>query len=110
MGKVDFETFAASQNAIRDYIYFRLENDTMHDARILISSMGETKYSGILKVIAKIETNNSSVDIFGDPQFEQDYFLSYNNEYQVFTFINGTLLIKCTDKWGNQIEIDITGI
>ena len=34
----------------------------------------------------------------------------YTNEYQIFTFINGTLLIKGVDIWGNPIEIDITSV
>ena len=66
----------------------------MHEARVLVSSMGKTRYNDILKVVPRIETNNSSIDIIGDTQFERDYYGKYTNEYQIFTFINGTLLIK----------------
>ncbi len=82
----------------------------MHDARVLVSSMGKTWYNGILKVIPRIETNNSSIDIIGDAQFEWDYYGKYTNEYQIFTFVNETLLIKGVDRWGNPIEIDITSV
>ena len=79
-------------------------------ARVLVTSMGETRYNDILKIVPRIETNNSSIDIIGDAQFERDYYEKYTNEYHVFTFINGTLLIKGVDRWGNPIEIDITSV
>ena len=107
---VDVSTFANSQCAIREYMHFKLENEYMHEARVLVSSMGKTRYNDILKVVPRIETNNSSIDIIGDAQFELDYYGKYTNEYQIFTLINGTLLIKGVDRWGNPIEIDITSV
>ncbi len=108
--KVASEVFADSQDAIRDYMHFKDGNDYMHEARVLVSSRGKNQYNSILKVIPGIETNNSFVDIIGDTQFERDYYGKYTNEYQKFTFINGTLLIKGEDIWGNPIEIDITSV
>ncbi len=61
-------------------------------------------------MVPRIETNNSFVNIIGDAQFDRDYYGKYTNEYQKFTFINGTLLIKGEDRWGNPIEIDITSV
>ena len=111
MGKrIGFEEFVDSQYAIRDYMNFKDGNDYMHEARVLVSSKGKTKYSNILKVVARIETNNSFIDIIGDAQFDRDYYTKYTNDYQKFTFINGTLLIKGEDRWGNPIEIDITNV
>ena len=111
MGKrIDFKEFVDSQYAIRDYMHSKVGNDYMHEARVLVSSRGETKYSSILKVVPSIETNNSFVNIIGDAQFDQDYYIKYTNEYQKFAFINGALLIKGEDRWGNPIEIDITSV
>ena len=111
MGKrVDVETFAASQYAIRNYMHSKNGNDYMHEARVLVSSMGKTKYNSILKVIQRIETNNSSINIIGDARFERDFYGKYTNEYQTFAFINDTLLIRGEDRWGNPIEIDITSV
>ena len=39
--RVDVNTFANSQCAIRDYMRFKLENEYMHEARVLVSSMGK---------------------------------------------------------------------
>lgn len=72
--RVDVSTFANSQCAIREYMHFKLENEYMHEARVLVSSMGKTRYNDILKVVPRIETNNSSIDIIGDAQFELDYY------------------------------------
>ena len=100
MGKrVDVETFAASQYAIRNYMHSKIGNDYMHEARVLVSSMGKTKYNSILKVIPRIETNNSSINIIGDARFERDFYGKYT-----------TLLIRGEDRWGNPIEIDITSV
>ena len=111
MGKrLDFDTFANSQYAIGEYMRWKKENYYMHEARILVSSKGKMQYNGILKVIPRIETNNSFIDIIGDFQFEQNYYSKYTNEYQKFSFLNGTLLIECEDRWGNHIEIDITSV
>ena len=108
--KVDYNKSSDSQHAIRDYIQYKTGHDDMHKARVLISSKGRAMYNGILDIIPSIETNSSFVRIIGDAQFESDYYEKYTNEYQLFTFIQGTLLIKCEDRWGNPIEIDITGI
>lgn len=111
MGKrIDFEEFADSQLAIRDYMHFKAGNDYMHEARVLVSSRGKTEYNSILKVVPKIETNNSFVDIIGDAKFDRYYYTKYTNEYQKFAFVSGTLLIKGEDRWGNPIEIDITSV
>lgn len=106
--KVSFEEFADSQYAIRDYMHFKVGNKYMHEARVLVSSRGETKYNNILNVVPRIETNNSFIDIIGDEQFDRDYYSKYTNEYQKFAFIDGILLIKGEDRLGNPIEIDIT--
>jgi len=108
--KVDFESFAKSQQAINNYMHFKTGNGFMHEARVLVSSRGQIQYNEILKVIPSIETNISSVEIIGDEQFAQDYYGNYTNEYQKFVFINDTLLIKGKDRWGNPIEIDITSV
>lgn len=39
--RVDVSTFANSQCAIREYMHFKLENEYMHEARVLVSSMGK---------------------------------------------------------------------
>ena len=111
MGKrIEFEEFVDSQYAIRDYMYSKDGNDYMHEARVLVSFRGKIKYNSILKVVPSIETNNSFIDIIGDVQFNRDYYSRYTSEYQKFDFINGTLLIKGEDRWGNPIEIDITNV
>lgn len=84
----------------------------MHEARVLVSSMGKTRYNDILKVVPRIETNNSSIDIIGDTQFERDYYGKYTNEYQIFIFINGNnmvqgivrLLIEHKEKKENELR------
>lgn len=108
--KVDFDEFADSHEAINDYMHFKAGNGYMHDARVLVSSKGKNKYNNILKVLPRIETNYSFVEIFGDVQFERDYYVKYTNNYQKFAFIHGTLLIKGEDRWGNPIEIAITSV
>lgn len=108
--KVEFDVFANSQYAIRDYMHFKDGNDYIHDAKVIVSSQGKSKYNNILQVIPRIETNNSFVDIVSDTQFERDYYGKYTNEYQQFTFCNGTLLINGEDRWGNPIEINISRV
>lgn len=92
--RVDVNTFENSQCAIREYMYFKLKDEHIHGARVLVSSMGEIQYNDILKVVPIIEANNSSIDIIGNAQFERDYYGRYTNEYQVFAFMNGTPLTK----------------
>lgn len=101
--------FANSQYAIKDHMHFKDGNDYIHEARVLVSSRGKINKS-ILTVISRIKTNNSIVDIIGNTQFEPDYYGKHTNEYKMFTFINGTLLVKGEDRWGNRVEIDITSV
>lgn len=105
--KVNNNVFYKSQYAIRDYMHFRSGNAVMHKARVLVSYRGKNKYNNVLTVHPKIETNYSYVEIFGDDEFHEDYYIKYTNEYQEFNLVNGTLLIKGEDRWGNPIEINI---
>lgn len=106
--KVSFEEFTDSLSAIKDYMYFKVGNKYMHEARVIVFSGGEVDYNNILNVLPKIETNISFIDIIGDERFDQNYYSRYTNDYQKFAFIDGILLIKGEDRSGNPIEIDIT--
>lgn len=108
--KLGINYFEKSQYAIKDYIDYREGNCYIHEARVIISSNGKTLFNDIIQVEASIDTNNSFVQFVGTGQFERDFYIRYTNEYQKFNFIRGTLLIQAEDRWGNAIEIDITGM
>ena len=61
--RVDVSTFANSQCAIREYMHFKLENEYMHEARVLVSSMGKTRYNDILKVVPRIDRWGNPIEI-----------------------------------------------
>ena len=108
--KLGIDDFSSSQYAIKDYIDFRKENNFPHEARVIVSSKGKTLFNSILRVNISIETNYSYADLVGNEQFDRDFYSKYTNEYQTFKIIRGTLLIQAEDRWGNAIEIDITGV
>lgn len=108
--KLQFNYFADSQYAIKEYIDYRKENYYLHEARVIVSSDGKTIFNDVIRVAASIETNYSFVELIGNAQFERDFYPRYTNKYQKFKFICGTLVIQAEDKCGNDIEIDITGI
>ena len=108
--KLGMNDFEKSQFAIKDYIDYKEENCYMHRARVLISSNGKLLFNDILQVEAVIDTNYSLVNFVSTEQFERDFFIQYTNEYQRFEFIRGTLLIQAKDRWGNDIQINITGL
>lgn len=103
--KVSNKRFEASQYAIKDYMWYRKGNDSMHEARVIIYELGSQKLNEIFKVLPRIETNNSFVEIFGDNKFDQNYYTQYTNEYQTFSYNDGILTIDCVDRTGNQIQI-----
>ena len=111
--KVLQEIFDDSQYSIQEYINHypgeRRDYCNQDKAMVIISSKGKVLYRHTTNVYMLIESNRSVVKIIGDNQFERDYYSEYTNEYQIFNFISGTLLIKAKDRWGNSIEIDITG-
>ena len=110
MTNEEFEKFSASQSALRDYMDFRDTNAFMHEARVLFSTYANPVCSKTFKVIPKIETNYSFVEIIGDDEFARDLKPRYTNFDSEFIFINGTLRIISNDIWGKSIEIDISAI
>ena len=110
MTNEEFEKFSASQFALRDYMDFRDTNALTHEARVLFSTYANTECSKIFKVIPKIETNYSVVEIIGDEEFARDLKSRYTNLDSEFVFINGTLRIISKDVWGKSIEIDVSAI
>lgn len=108
---VDIDTFAKSQQALREYMYYKSGSASIHRARVLVSSNGELKFSAEMSILPRIGTNETAVSIIAaSNEFERDYYLKYSNKYQAFSFVSGTLRIKGTDIWGNSIEINITAI
>lgn len=108
--KIEFDNFVSSQSAIKKYMRFKDINGYVHQARVLISCKGKTIYNGLATVVPSIQTNHSFIDIMGDVEFERDFYAKYTNEYQKFECINRTLFIKAKDRWGNNIEINISAI
>lgn len=108
--KLGFDDFAYSKGAIKDYMDFRDENSFQHKAIVLISSKGKTLFNCVMTMNIAIDTNYSYAVLVGNEQFDRDFYSKYTNEYQKFKFISGTLLIQTEDRWGNAIEIDITGV
>ncbi|MBR1986629.1 MAG: hypothetical protein IKA24_07105 [Mogibacterium sp.] len=109
---IDIDEFAKSQCALRDYMHYKPGNECIHKARVLVSSKGDLKFSAEMVAFPRIETNYSTISITQDANnvFERDYYSQYSNEYQEFSFVNGTLRIKGDDRWGNPVEINITAI
>lgn len=108
--KLGIDDFTSSHRAIKNYIDFRNENSFQHEARVIVSSKGKTLFNSIILVNISIDTNYSYADLVGNEQFDRDFYSKYTNEYQKFKFIRETLLIQAEDRWGNAIEIDITGV
>lgn len=110
MTNEEFDSFSASQFALRDYMNFKDSNAFMHEARVLFSTYANPVCSKIFKVIPIIDTNISIVEIVGDDEFARDLKPRYTNIDSVFKFINGALLIKSKDIWGKSIEINISAV
>lgn len=108
MRKVDFNTFANSQESILNYMSLKKGNGVIYKAKITVHKSKKIVYSNTLEVCPKIETNRSVVEIFGDEIFDDLYYTGYNNEYQRFTLKKNTLIVECKDKLGKLIEIHIT--
>ena len=106
-GKDDMED---SQVAIRKYINFREKNGDRHEAHILISSDRRNRFSGILYISVIVDSHNTTVVMEGNDAYARDFYGEYSSEYCKFQFINGTLLIQATDRWGTTIAIDITSV
>ena len=108
MRKVDFNTFANSQESILNYMSLKKGNGLIYKAKITVHKSKKIVYSNTLEVCPKIETNRSVVEIFGDEIFDDLYYTGYNNKYQRFTLKKNTLIVECKDKLGKLIEIHIT--
>lgn len=104
------EDMINSKTAIFSYIKYREENGSRHKARVLVSSNEKNYFNSILYVYVDIDREESFVILEGNDEFSRDFYSKYTNIHQRFKFINGTLLIQASDRWGNKIEIDITGI
>ena len=109
MTNEEFESFSASQSALRTYMDFKDTNAFIHRARVLFP-VGKRSVSKIFKVSPMIDTNISFIDIIGDDEFARDLKSRYTNKDSIFKFISGALIIKSKDLWGNPIEIDISAI
>ena len=104
--KVSFDAFCDSHEAIRKY---RESKGSDGKAKVIISSNGQVKFNDNLDIHIRTETNYSFIDINGDDKFNEEYYIRYNNEYQIFSYSNGILTIEGEDKAGDSIKIEIIG-
>jgi len=107
---LEFNQIIASNNALKQYMRIKKGNEKEHKATVIISSYGKMVYHGILPVFPVVGTNVSFIEILGDNSFARDFYSRYSTDYHIFNCINGTLLIKGNDIWGNPVEIDIAAI
>lgn len=100
---------STSYSAIKSYVEYRRENRDRHRAHVLISSK-VIPFNGTLYICAKVTSKNAFVKIEGDDIYARDFMPEYTNETNHLDFINGTLLIKSKDRWGNDIKIEISSV
>lgn len=108
--KFGIDDMMDSQIAINEYMNFRRENRHKHKVQVCISSNGRNRFNGVLDIFAVLHANSSYVFLEGDEAFERDFYSQYSVGYQTFKFVGGILLIQANDKWGNAIELDISGV
>lgn len=107
--KLTPDEISASYSAIKRYVEYRKENCKRHRARVLISSK-VNHFNDILYIYADVTSKNAIVIIEGNDVYAGYFMPEYTNETSHFDFINGTLLIKSKDIWGNNIEVDISNV
>lgn len=108
--KLTPDEISASYSAIKRYVEYRKENRERHRAHVLISSR-INPFNDILYIYAELTSKNDAIVIIeGDDIYARDFMPEYTNKTNHFKFINGTLLIKSKDIWGNDIQVDIASI
>lgn len=97
-----------SQYAINDYIHIP-GNYYIHEAKVIVVKNNYVIYDGILKVDARIDTNDSYINIIWDNEDEKRFYMQYNGKYDNtdVSFIDGKLIITAVDKKNEPISITI---
>jgi hypothetical protein len=107
-GKVNFEQFLDSQDAIQKYIHSGQTDDEKrgnHTDIVKVIKNGKIIFNGKLEVISLIETNESFVDIYWSKEYEKHFYIKYSNVFNIFEYGSGTLVINCEEKSGEKIII-----
>lgn len=105
--KVEFEQFAESQEAIREYIHNDENHWGTHEATVRVTKANNIVFNEILSVVTLIETNESFVEIIWSKEYEDTYYIKYSNQYQEFKYYSGVLEIRCQNKFNQEIVITI---
>ena len=108
--KLSFEEYADSQNAIREYIHSGAGHWGTHNAEVTVLRDGKTVFKNTVSVVSLIETNESFVEIVWPEKEEKEYYAKYSNNYQNFKYDDRVLEIRCQDREGNNITIQIESL
>ena len=103
------EDIKTSIDAVKKYMCFRSSNKGRHEAWITASSTATRNipYYGVFFVCLQIVDGTVSLIIEGTTDY-YNYFLGKDTEKTAkFSCINGTLVLSCMDRFGNEAEIDI---
>ena len=97
-----------SQYAINDYIHID-GNYYIHETKVIVVKNNRIVYDGLLKVNARIETNDSYVEIIWDDEEDIMFYGRYNGKYHNtdIEFDDGKLVIQAVDRKNNPISITI---
>ena len=97
-----------SQYAINDYIHIE-GNYYIHETRVIVIQNNKIVYDGELKVNARIETNDSYVEIIWNDDEDLIFYGRYNGKYDNtdIEFDDGKLIIHGINRHEQPISITI---
>lgn len=109
MGKMlDYEEIMDSIRAIQEYIMDDKKREQEHKVKVLIEYSSGEIFTYELLARAKSDSNKTVIYLYDeDKEFESDFHMTYNTNYQSIKFYNGILIIKAEDKKGNRIIIKV---
>lgn len=109
MGKMlDFKESMDSIRAIQEYIRDDKKREQEHKVKVLIEYPSGEIFTYELLARAKSDSNETVIYLYDeDKNFESDFYMTYNSNYQSIKFHNGILIIKAQDKKGNNIIIKV---
>ncbi|EWM54197.1 hypothetical protein [Ruminococcus flavefaciens] len=96
---------------LKQYSSYGHNSGERYQAHVLGTTCDKNNYNAILFVCLQIDVNRNYAEIIieGDAQyFNYSFKSSYSTDNSAFKLINRTLIIKGTDKFGNNITLEIT--
>ncbi len=108
MRKPSEDEMMDSFDAVKEYYELDPRNKNSHFSKVVVKRNGGVVYNNNLEVRVSIQTNDVTVTVYGDQEYDNEFHPTFSNQYQFYSMQGTSLVIKTEDYQKREVDVIIS--